>query len=225
MIAVVSPHLDDGVFGCGGLLAERPGSVVITALAGGPPQWDAVTPWDAACGFAPGDDVIAARRGEDREALAVLGAAPVWLDFCDAQYGGAPSSSELGDGLALALAALDSEAVFVPLGLFHSDHRLLSEAVVPLVRALVRAGSGRRFYAYEEPMYRRVAGLTAGALVRLVARGLTPSPAALEAAARAPELKRRAVSCYRSQLRGLSTPGRPGYDDIFAPERFWRLLA
>ena len=100
MIAVVSPHLDDGVFSCGALLAARPGSVVVTALAGRrgvalPPKWEGVTPWDAACGFAPGDDVIAARRAEDREALSILGASPVWLDFPDAQYGPSPSPAAL----------------------------------------------------------------------------------------------------------------------------------
>ena len=37
-------------------------------------------------------------------------------------------------------------------------------------------------------------------------------------------LKRRAVACYRSQLRALSTPGRPGFADVFATEGYWRLV-
>ena len=57
-------------FGCGQLLFSHPGSVVITALAGPPASYETVTGWDAAAGFRPGDDVIAARRAEDRAALA-----------------------------------------------------------------------------------------------------------------------------------------------------------
>jgi len=35
--------------------------------------------------------------------------------------------------------------------------------------------------------------------------------------------KRRAIHCYRSQLRGLSSAGRPGHLDAFKPERYWPL--
>src|SRR4051812_4728612 len=80
-VMIVSPHLDDAVFGCGELLGARPGSVVVTVFAGAPPTYETVTEWDALAGFRAGDDVMAARRAEDRDALAVLGARPVWLDF------------------------------------------------------------------------------------------------------------------------------------------------
>jgi len=53
-VAVISPHLDDAVFACGELLAARPGSVVITVLAGRPPRDLPLTPWDAASGFHAG---------------------------------------------------------------------------------------------------------------------------------------------------------------------------
>jgi LmbE family N-acetylglucosaminyl deacetylase len=86
-LIVVSPHLDDAVLGCGHLLAQRPGAVVITVFAGRPPRRERVTPWDAAAGFGPGDDVVGARRMEDRRALGALGARPLWLPFLDAQYG------------------------------------------------------------------------------------------------------------------------------------------
>lgn len=224
MIAVISPHLDDGVFGCGALLAAHPGSVVITAFAAGPPPSATLTRWDAECGFAPGDDVLAARRAEDREALALLDATPVWLDFADAQYAEPPRPATLGAALDRAVVAVRAHTVLVPLGLFHSDHRLTCEAVLPLVRAR----PGRRWFVYEDAIYRRVPGLASGALVRLVARGHSVTPAALALPAAPPALlerKRRAVACYRSQLRGLAASGRPGIDDVFAPERFWRLLA
>lgn len=219
MIAVVSPHLDDGVFSCGALLAMQPGSVVVTALAGAPPRWERVTPWDAACGFAAGDDVIATRRAEDREAVALLDAAPVWLDFCDAQYGPPPALEALAETLGRAVEAARPAAIFVPLGLFHSDHELTSEAA----RTLIAADPARRWFAYEDAIYRRIPDLTARALARLAAAGIAPSAVELTARAACVERKRRAVACYRSQLQGLSTPGRRGYEDAFAPERYWRL--
>lgn len=224
MIAVVSPHLDDGVFSCGALLAARPGSVVVTALAGRrgvalPPKWEGVTPWDAACGFAPGDDVIAARRAEDREALSILGASPVWLDFPDAQYGPSPSPAALCRALDRVVERLSPELVVLPLGLFHSDHVLVSDSALGLVRARPRVA----FHAYEDAMYRRLEGRTEEALQRVRRRGITPIPVEISAPPDCLERKLRAVQCYRSQLRGLATPGRLGHDDALAPERFWRL--
>src|SRR5207248_1637023 len=70
---VISPHLDDGLFACGQLLAAHPRSVVITALAGRPRAYPPLTPWDPAAGFRLGDDVIALRRDEDRPAPGQLG--------------------------------------------------------------------------------------------------------------------------------------------------------
>ena len=84
---VVSPHFDDAALGAAHLLTSYPGSTVITVLAGRPPAYpDQVTDWDAAGGFASGDDVVGVRQEEDRAAMASMGATPVWLDFPDHQY-------------------------------------------------------------------------------------------------------------------------------------------
>lgn len=221
MIAVISPHLDDGVFACGALLATQPGSVVVTAFAGGAARWETVTPWDAACGFAPGDDVVAARRAEDREALALLRATPVWLDFPDAQYGPSPRVETLAEALARVLDDVRPVATFVPLGLFHSDHRLAADAALHLARAQPAA----RWFVYEDALYRRIPGLSDAALAALEAAGLRLADAGAATPPPCAELKRRAVECYRSQLKGFATPGRSGHDDCFAPERYWRLIA
>src|SRR5947209_1461232 len=84
----VSPHLDDAVLSCGALIARCAAARIVTVFAGRPHHWDAaaVTEWDAACGFGPGDDVVGARREEDEQACAVLGATAVWLGFVDGQY-------------------------------------------------------------------------------------------------------------------------------------------
>ena len=58
-VLVVSPHFDDAALGAAHLLGSYPGSTVITVLAGRPAAYpDEVTPWDAASGFAVGDDVV-----------------------------------------------------------------------------------------------------------------------------------------------------------------------
>jgi len=49
-LTVISPHLDDAVFGAGELIAAHPGAIVITAFAG-IPSGDGLTGWDRDCGF------------------------------------------------------------------------------------------------------------------------------------------------------------------------------
>jgi len=86
-VVVVSPHFDDAALGAAHLLTSHPGSTVVTVLGGRPPAYpDPVSEWDAAGGFVVGDDVVAVRREEDRAAMEVLGARPVWLEFADHQY-------------------------------------------------------------------------------------------------------------------------------------------
>ena len=224
-LAVLSPHLDDAVFGCGERLAVCAGATVVTVFAGRPPASMPLTEWDAAAGFREGDDVVGARRAEDASALALLGAAPVWLDFLDAQYAATPEVSTLSAALAMALATLAPATVLIPLGLFHSDHALVHEAAL----TCARRADGRRWLAYEEPMYRRLPEARARRFAALRAAGIavereppvTPEPPATP---RALELKRRAVLCYRSQLRALDSAGRPGWHDALEEERYWRVL-
>ena len=102
---VISPHLDDAVFGCGRLIAAHPGSVVVTVFAGVPRDPERLTEWDAACGFRSAAEAVATRRREDQAALALLDATPRWLDFCDSQYDETPALSEL----AAALGQVDTQ--------------------------------------------------------------------------------------------------------------------
>jgi LmbE family N-acetylglucosaminyl deacetylase len=129
-VLVVSPHLDDAVFGCGELLAAHPGGIVVTVFAGAPMHYRALTEWDAAAGFSVGQDIMAARREEDRRALAMVGALPLWLDYCDSQYQRPPPAQMLAAALEGTLARHEPDTVVVPLGLFHSDHKLVHEAAL-----------------------------------------------------------------------------------------------
>jgi LmbE family N-acetylglucosaminyl deacetylase len=216
-LLLVSPHLDDAVFSCGRLLSCRPGSVVATLFAGRPPGVAAPNAWDAACGFAAGDDVVAARRAEDAAALALLGATPAWLDFLDAQYDGAEPAAALAAALAGLIERVRPAAVLAPLGLFHSDHRRARDAALAARRG---AGRAPAWYLYADLPYARMPGAVADELAALCARGLALEPVPTPAGGSEPR-KQRACACYRSQLRGLSAPGRLGPPR--GRERLWRL--
>ena len=214
----MSPHCDDAVFGCGELLAERPGSAVITVFGGRPERGVPLTRWDADAGFGDGDDVMSHRHAEDRAALAVLGARPRWLPFRDAQYGGPVGADAVVAGLAAAIRACRPDVVAIPLGLFHDDHKTTHEAGLRLARRWPQL----TWLLYADALYRRIDGLVEARLARLRDAGLIVVPLP-PATVRRDELKRRAVACYASQLRALSGPGRAGHDDVFEPERYWRL--
>ena len=210
----VSPHLDDAVFACGDRLAASAAPVVATIFAGFAPEDGTVTRWDAECGFASGDDVIALRRAEDRAALDILGATAVWLDFRDDQYGEPRSTQDITGELARLLDALRPTQVHLPLGLFHRDHRRASDA------ALALASSHATWIVYADAIYRRIADAVDERVAELEAAGYVLMPMAVTATT-ASARKREAVRCYQSQHRALRT--RRAHDDIFEPERFWTL--
>ena len=217
-LVVISPHLDDAVLGCGQLLAARPGAVVVTAFAGRPAAYPELTSWDARAGFKPGDDVVAARRAEDRAALALLRARPVWLDFPDPQYGPRPSLDALSEALERAILASAADLVMIPLGLFHGDHELTHAASLEVMRRR----PGPAWFAYEEPIYRRKPNLVEEQLAALRRAGIDVRPAGASSE-RGREPKRRAVARYRSQLRALAVSWDDGHADAFEPEQYWRL--
>ena len=86
-IVIVSPHLDDAVLSCGGFMAVHPGVTVITVFGGNPEQYPVPQRlWDTQSGFDPDDDVMEARRAEDRAALGVLDATPMHLGYVEHSY-------------------------------------------------------------------------------------------------------------------------------------------
>lgn len=220
-VLVISPHLDDGVFACGRLLASVPGATVATVFAGPPPSDAPLADWDRDGGFRPGDDVMAMRRQEDRQALGLLGARPLWLDFHDSQYGCSPGQGELVQAIGDVVRQCAPGMVFFPLGLFHSDHRATSQAVQVLAAGLPEY----RWVAYEDALYRCIPGLRDEAVAGLHRAGLSASPIHFMESVGAGERKRAAVACYRSQLRALTTPGRPGLADLNRREAYWEIKA
>jgi LmbE family N-acetylglucosaminyl deacetylase len=156
LIAAVSPHLDDAVTGCGAALAAYPGCTVITVFAGVPEATTPLTDWDRRCGFGGGDAAMAYRLGEDEKALHLLKAQPIRLPFLDDQYVRAmersgPKVEKIAPALSGALQKAQAHTVLFPIGLFHSDHILVSDAALTLFPTM----ADRRWIAYEVLYARR----------------------------------------------------------------------
>lgn len=217
-LLVISPHLDDAVFGTGQLISCVP-AVVATVFAGSPGAVVELTSWDERSGFAIGDDVVTRRREEDAAALAVLGAVPRWLPFVDSQYGRGGDRTDIAAEFEVLLDEFCPATVATPLGLFHDDHRVVAAAC----HDVMVAHPDTAWIAFEDALYRRLPG-----------REITDRVARLEEVgrwsrhvlddARARERKRLAVECYRSQLRALrASYDRPVLQSIHDPEVVWRL--
>jgi LmbE family N-acetylglucosaminyl deacetylase len=216
MLVVISPHLDDGVLGCGRLLAGRPGSVVLTVFAGTPRDGARRTDWDARCGFDNARDAMRERTREDDAALTLVQARPWRLDFCDSQYDETPPVADVQHALHAALRELRPEVVVYPMGLFHSDHVLVHDAMRGVLAELQPAQA----WVYEDALYRGLRGLLQRRLAAFAQQGLAATPVRLGGDDAYAALKRGAVQAYRSQLRGF---GAGGYGDAEQPERFWTL--
>jgi LmbE family N-acetylglucosaminyl deacetylase len=89
-LLAVSPHLDDAVLSVGATLAGHAEAgravVVCTVFAGElrPPLSDTAREFHAMCGL--GDDAVAVRKAEDRDAVAAIGATALHWGFLDALY-------------------------------------------------------------------------------------------------------------------------------------------
>ncbi len=224
-IVVVSPHFDDAAMGAGFLLLSYPGSTVITVLAGEPPAYpDEVSPWDALGGFVKGDDVVAVRRQEDKAAMAVLGAAHVWLDFPDHQYLAVedrPTPAQVAPVLEEAIRVSNATAVFLPMGIANPDHVLSHDAGL-LAREALGEGSPS-WFCYEDQGYKHLPGMLAWRISKLFRSGLWPTPAIVPVALDT-ESKRTAIMEYVTQVAPLEqdhmlTERLEGN----VPEQYWRI--
>jgi LmbE family N-acetylglucosaminyl deacetylase len=157
----LSPHLDDAVFSCGGLIARQSANdetvTVVTVCAGDTPVGE-LTPLavDVHRRWGGAGSPIAARRAEDRMACGRLGASAVHLEVPDAVYRWAegepmyPEESALFGSLHPAdvdlvtrLAALLEDKCPAQARLYcpsvlggHVDHRLTRMAAERLGRPL-----------------------------------------------------------------------------------------
>jgi len=215
-LVVVSPHLDDAVLSCGSLLAQRPGSIVVTVFAGVPCAQGPLTDWDRRCGFHSGRQAMLARRGENARALALLDAESVLLDLLDHQYRDPAQPVDGERVLARTLRALQPTTVLLPLGLFHDDHLWVAEACL----AMRGAGLPCAWVAYAEALYRTKPGLMQRRLAALLDRGICATPMFL-GGHDGLKTKCVAVRAYASQVEPLGLEAAEG--DTGRAELYWAL--
>lgn len=141
---LLSPHWDDAVLDCWGVLTSERQATVVNLFAGVPPP-GRLTPWDAITGAT--DSAVRAREriAEDARALAQAGRTPVNLPFLDAQYRTASDAPGLEEiDRALSAAVPSASCVYVPAGVGgHLDHLLTRR----YGRMLLRAGLPVTLYA------------------------------------------------------------------------------
>lgn len=224
-IVVMSPHFDDAVFSCGQLLSAVSTPTVVTVFTACPTDGGMLTDWDERCGFADAANAMQARRAENDHALSVLQAKGIDLDFLDAQYPQIPHNNAelLIDTLASTVSQLQPSTVVFPLGLFHSDHIRVSDALITLSPRFDTI----RWIAYEDIPYCRQTACVADRVTQLAQRNIqtipiSPHPAT-GVSSQLSDIKERAVNAYKSQFQGLK------YDDaqpiMQLTERYWQLHA
>lgn len=190
---VVSPHTDDAIFSIGAHLSTLdPGEplTIASPMAGIP---------NDAVGLVKH---ITLRREHDR-AVALLAptARVVNGDFLDDVYD-PPALDELSAWLREAISGADT--VYVPVGIHHPDHLMVSDAMVALVATVASV------WFYEELPYRVLYPRLLNE--RLVALGLVDIHTVWPNA-----VKADAVRCYDSQVDDeLITK-------LLVPEHIWRL--
>lgn len=234
-IVVVSPHLDDAVLSCGGLLASAPGHVV-TVFGGVPAAGTPAPMWDLLTGATDPVARMRDRLVEDDAALAVLGATTDRLSLLDSQYRTGPADhDEIVAQLRPLLAGLPEVHVPSAIGR-HPDHVATRDA------ALAAVGPDTEVLLYADLPYTLAFGwpswvdgsapdplLDPGRWIaaEIADAGLDPTtlialPRSLtaEAAAR----KQAAASAYTSQLPALDAlaGGRLTDGDASRFELAWR---
>ena len=158
-IVVVSPHVDDGVLSLGASMASwaRHGAVVelLTVLGCDPASKAPAGGWDARGGFETEGESALARREEDRQACALIGATPVWLPYGSVDYDRHGDETEVRDAV---LRALDgAKLVLVPgFPLTHPDHAWLVRTLVSDLKSDTGRGSYPIGLYGEQPYTRRV---------------------------------------------------------------------
>jgi LmbE family N-acetylglucosaminyl deacetylase len=217
----LSPHLDDAVLSCGGLICSQALAgtrVLVVTIFAGEPTLAGLSPLAAELQVRWGntENPVAARRQEDRCAMGRLGAESLHLEYLDAIYRaddagflylsdeglfGSPHASDggLASRIATSLSsieALKEATLFAPLAVGnHVDHQLVRDAV------LAARELSRRVIFYEDYPYVEQPGQLTRALERIGPAGWEAEVQAL--AEEWLQAKIEAIATYRSQLATL----------------------
>jgi LmbE family N-acetylglucosaminyl deacetylase len=217
-LVAISPYFNDAVVSCGGLLAARPESTVLTVFSGMPLGAGQMTEQDRRSGFKDGRQAVLTRHAQSERALALLGVRGVQMDLLDEQYLDSGDGGRLTGALASALSTLRPRIILMPLGLFHSAHVRVCDA------ALTIRGLFQRviWVAYEEASDRGRPGLVQERLATLLRRQIMATPIGI-AGNSAPGARKRAVAAHASLACAEGSGGQLPPRDGAPPERYWRL--
>lgn len=213
-VLAVSPHMDDAALSAGNFLHACEKPVILTVFGGTPDRYGELTEWDESCGFAEGDDVVAMRRLEDTAAANHLGASARWLDFVDSQYRTTdPTAAAIADRIAVVATELRADAIALPLGIQHEDHRLTHDACALLLRH--RGELARTWVAWIDVPYRlSFPDQVADRLESLRQQGFQLAPSEFVMT----DAKRAALNEYASQAKGL---GQAAMENATRPEQLF----
>lgn len=207
-IAILAPHLDDGVLSLGAAVAARARAgtpvKIVTVLAGDTGSDAPAGSWDAASGFATEGEAARERRQEDRLACTTVGAEPVWLPFADQQYDRGAGDDAIWKAIVDAVG--DAATVLSPgFPMQHPDHEWLG------LLAMARRDPAWRFGIYVEQPYAIGSGRPRDHLGRF---GFEPVFTGVPAPWPARRAKRRALLAYRSQHEQLAQVVSGTWDDL-----------
>ena len=117
-LPIVSPHLDDAVFSCSGVIKGAHNPVVHTLFAGDAPADQPLSQWDQDCGFSDGANVMEQRRNEERTAASRLRASATWDQHLQEGYRpGELDHVAVARALSRTIEDIDPAVVLFPLGL------------------------------------------------------------------------------------------------------------
>jgi hypothetical protein len=140
---VLSPHFDDAVLDCWGVLGGPGAAEVVNVFAAAPPA-GSVTLWDSITGASDSAQRVAERVAEDAAALGVANRKPHNLTFMDSQYRKPPAPTLAGIDAQVSAAVPAASHVYAPAGIgAHPDHKLARR----YARQLLRAGMPVSLYA------------------------------------------------------------------------------
>jgi len=218
-LLVVSPHLDDAVFSCSGIVKGVHKSHVHTLFAGDAPRDRPLSQWDRDCGFVEGAEVMEQRRNEEREALQRLHAIFTWEPHLQEGYRlGELDQGAILAGLAKSIEAVRPSVVLFPLGLQHSDHIAVASAMWKIIDEQLYPQVAWYVYA-DKPYADRRPSLVRSRLLELKSEGHRINEVKLPRDLRRGDL--RAIRSYASQLRGLQISA---VRMVLPRQRVWRVV-
>lgn len=190
-VIYLSPHLDDAVLSCGGLIhrqAQAGASILVVTIFAGSPARNVLSPFAVELHARWGHpaNAVAVRTQEDHRAMRLLGAEYLHLEYPDAIYrfdgcsflylsredlfGSLhPSDVELARQIAasiIEICSTRSPLIYAPLGVGdHVDHQLVREAILTLRNAFPS------IIFYEDYPYVEVPGSLTEVLERIGGEG------------------------------------------------------